>query len=140
MTQEEVNLTQSEYKLLTGQSVNFESADWIVIENIAEIRLASFLCLDDFPELTSDNEDLAMLLANFICATLKFMGNSDEISSKSVRNFTISFKTSAANAFQQIFSQYEDIIEKYSQCDLGIKVESSKRYCCGFYNDGLVNF
>lgn len=140
MTQEEVNLTQSEYKLLTGQSVNFEPADWIVIENIAEIRLASFLCLDEFPKLTSDNEDLAMLLANFICATLKFMGNSDEISSKSVRNFTISFKSSAANAFQQIFSQYEDIIEKYSQCDLGIKVESSKRYCCGNYNDGLVNF
>lgn len=140
MTQEEVNLTQSEYKLLTGQSVDFKPADWLMIENIAEIRLASFLCLDDFPELTSDNEDLAMLLANFICATLKFMGNSDEISSKSVRNFTISFKTSAANAFQQIFSQYEDIIEKYSQCDLGIKVESSKRYCCGFYNDGLVNF
>ena len=140
MTQEEVNLTQSEYKLLTGQSIDYKPADWIMIENIAEIRLASFLCLDDFPELTSDNEDLAMLLANFICATLKFMGNSDEISSKSVRNFTISFKTSAANAFQQIFSQYEDIIEKYSQCDLGIKVESSKRYCCGFYNDGLVNF
>lgn len=140
MTQEEVNLTQSEYKLLTGQSVNFEPADWLMIENIAEIRLASFLCLDEFPELTSDNEDLAMLLANFICATLKFMGNSDEISSKSVRNFTISFKSSAANAFQQIFSQYEDIIEKYSQCDLGIKVESSKRYCCGYYNDGLVNF
>ena len=140
MTQEEVNLTQSEYKLLTGQSVNFEPADWLMIENIAEIRLASFLCLDEFPELTSDNEDLAMLLANFICATLKFMGNSDEISSKSVRNFTISFKSSAANAFQQIFSQYEDIIEKYSQCDLGIKVESSKRYCCGNYNDGLINF
>lgn len=140
MTQEEVNLTQSEYKLLTGQSVNFEPADWLMIENIAEIRLASFLCLDEFPELTSDNEDLAMLLANFICATLKFMGNSDEISSKSVRNFTISFKSSAANAFQQIFSQYEDIIEKYSQCDLGIKVESSKRYCCGYYNDGLINF
>jgi len=140
MTQEEVNLTQSEYKLLTGQSVDFKPADWLMIENIAEIRLASFLCLDEFPELTSDNEDLAMLLANFICATLKFMGNSDEISSKSVRNFTISFKSSAANAFQQIFSQYEDIIEKYSQCDLGIKVESSKRYCCGFYNDGLVNF
>lgn len=140
MTQEEVNLTQSEYKLLTGQSVDFKPADWLMIENIAEIRLASFLCLDEFPELTSDNEDLAMLLANFICATLKFMGNSDEISSKSVRNFTISFKSSAANAFQQIFSQYEDIIEKYSQCDLGIKVESSKRYCCGNYNDGLVNF
>lgn len=140
MTQEEVNLTQSEYKLLTGQSVDFKPADWLMIENIAEIRLASFLCLDEFPELTSDNEDLAMLLANFICATLKFMGNSDEISSKSVRNFTISFKSSAANAFQQIFSQYEDIIEKYSQCDLGIKVESSKRYCCGYYNDGLINF
>lgn len=140
MTQETTNLTQKEYSLFTGQNVDFNNNDWEAIESIAEIRLASFLCLDEFPELTEDNQDLAMLLANFICATLKFSGNSDEISSKSVRNFTISFKSSATNAFEQIYKQYEDIIEKYSQCDLGIKVESSKRYCCGNYNDGLVNF
>lgn len=140
MTQDTANLTQKEYSLLTGQNVSYNNEDWGIIEGIAEIRLASFLCLDEFPELTEDNQDLAMLLANFICAVLKFSGNSDEISSKSVRNFTISFKSSATNAFEQIYKQYEDIIEKYSQCDLGIKVESSKRYCCGNYNDGLVNF
>lgn len=140
MTQVEVNLTKAEYATLTGQIVSYSDADWALIEGIAEIRLASFLCLDEFPELTEDNEDLAMLLANFICASLKFAGNSDEISSKSVRNFTISFKSSATNAFEQIYSQYEDIIEKYTQCDLGIKVERSQRYCCGFNNDGLVNF
>lgn len=140
MTQEETPIiTQSDYTALTGQSVNYTDSNWELIVNIAAIRLASFLCLDEFPELTEDNEDLKLLLANFICASIKFTGNPDTISQKSVRNFTISFKSSAANAFQQIYSQYEDIIEKYSQCDLGIKVEKSRRYCCGFYNDGLIN-
>ena len=137
---QDVNLSQDTYKTLTGQSVNYPKNDWELIESIAEERLASFLCLDEFPELTDDNRDLAMLLANFICATIKFSGDSDTISQKSVRNFTISFKSSAANAFAQIYSQYEDIIEKYSQCDLGIKVEDSRRYCCGYDNYGLVNF
>lgn len=140
MMQETTLLTKSDYKLLTGQSVDYSDEDWLTIVNIASIRLASFLCLDEFPELTDDNEDLKLLLANFVCASIKFEGNPDTISQKSVRNFTISFKNSAANAFQQIYSQYEDIIEKYTQCELDIKVERSRRYCCGFYNDGLVNF
>lgn len=141
MTQaEDYSITEQRYTLLTGQSVSYSKDDWETLVGIAEIRLASFLCLDEFPELTEDNTDLGMLLANFICASIKFSGDSDGISSKSVRNFTISFKSSATNAFQQIYKQYEDIIEKYSQCDLGIKVESSKRYCCGNYNNGLVNF
>lgn len=140
MTQETTNLTQKEYSTLTGQTIEYSNEDWALIEGIAEERLASFLCLEEFPELTEDNEDLALLLANFICASIKFSGNTDTIASKSVRNFTISFKSSAANAFEQIYRQNEDIIEKYSQCDLGIKVESSKRYCCGFYEDGFVNF
>lgn len=137
---EDYSITQQRYTLLTGQAVNYSNDDWNTLVDIAEIRLATFLCLDEMPELTEDNQDLGLLLANFICACLKFSGNSDEISSKSVRNFTISFKSSATNAFEQIYKQYEDIIEKYSQCDLGIKVESSRRYCCGNYNDGLVNF
>lgn len=140
MTQETPIITKNDYTLLTGQSVSYSNTDWQVLVDIASARLASFLCLDEFPELTEDNEDLKLLLANFICASIRFSGSPDEISSKSVRNFTISFKSSAANAFQQIYSQYEDIIEKYSQCDLGIKVENSRRYCCGYYNDGLVNF
>lgn len=133
-------LSKSDYKLYTGQTVSYSDSDWDKIVTIASERLASFLCLVEFPELTEDNADLAMLLANFVCASIKFAGNSDTISQKSVRNFTISFKSNAANAFQQIYSQYEDIIEKYSQCELGIKVESSRRYCCGYYNDGLINF
>lgn len=133
-------LSKDDYKLYTGQTVSYSDSDWNKIVTIATERLASFLCLEEFPELTEDNTDLAMLLANFICASLKFSGNSDTISQKSVRNFTISFKSNAANAFQQIHSQYEDIIEKYSQCELGVKVESTRRYCCGYYNDGLINF
>lgn len=140
MMQETPLLTQADYTTLTGQSVNYSAEDWLMIVNIASQRLASFLCIDEMPELTTDNEDLKLLFANFICATLKFTGNSDTISTKSVRNFTISFKSSATNAFQQIYSQYEDIIEKYTQCDLGIKVERSQRYCCGLYDNGLINF
>lgn len=138
--QVEVNLSKKDYEILTGQSVSYSDADWALIEEIAEIRLASFLCLDEFPELTGENEDLALLLANFICASIKFSGNSDTISQKSVRNFTISFKSNATNAFQQIYSQYKDIIEKYSQCGSDIKVERSRGHCCGYYDNGLVNF
>ena len=137
---QDVNLTQKEYSILTGQTINYGKDDWELIEGIAEIRLASLLCLDAFPELTDENQDLAMLLANFISATLKYMGADDTIESKSVRNFTINFKSSATNAFEQIYSQYSDIIEKYTQCDTIVKVERSARHCCGYYNNGLLNF
>ena len=137
---QDVNLTQQEYSTLTGETANYGKSDWELIEGIAEIRLASLLCLDVFPELDSTNQDLAMLLANFISATLKYMGSDDTIESKSVRNFTINFKSSATNAFNQIYSQYRDIIEKYSQCDMIVKVERSDRCRCGYYNNGLLNF
>lgn len=139
MAQDSALISKQDYTTLTGQVVTYSDNDWDMILNIASIRLASFLCLEEFPELTEDNEDLKLLFANFVNASIKFMGNPDTISTKSVRNFTISFKSNAANAFQQIYSQYEDIIEKYTQCDLGVKVEDSKRYCCGFYDNGLVN-
>lgn len=134
-----MELTQDDYKLYTGQTVNFTPADWTVIVAIAEERLASFLCLESFPELDSSNTDLAMLLANFICATLKFQGAEDTIQSKSVRNFTINFKSSASNSFEQTYSQYRDIIEKYSQCGNKIDVEHSVWHCDGYYN-GYINF
>lgn len=137
---QDVNLTQQEFSTLTGQTVNYSPSDWELLEGIAEIRLASLLCLDMFPELDSTNTDLAMLLANFISATLKYMGADDTIDSKSVRNFTIKFKSSATNAFEQIYSQYSDIIEKYSECDTIVKVERSSCHCCGYYNNGLLNF
>ena len=133
-------MTQDEYTLFTGQTVSYSSTDWQTLLNVAETRLASLLCLDVFPTLDATNQDLAMLLANFISATLKYMGADDTIDSKSVRNFTIKFKSSATNAFDQIYSQYRDIIEKYSQCDTIVKVERSAHHCCGYYNNGLLNF
>lgn len=128
-------LTLEQYTLYTGLTESFLQSDWEALVSIAEMRLASFLCLEEFPELDETNEDLAMLLANFIAAVIKFQGDGDAIQSKSVRNFTINFKTSsAADAFSQIASQYSDIIDKYSQCDSSVKVERSRRWCCGYYN------
>lgn len=127
-------LTQEQYTLYTGLTVSYLQSDWEAIVSIAEMRLASFLCLENFPELDETKTDLAMLLANFIAAVIKFQGDGDAIESKSVRNFTINFKSSAADAFSQIANQYKDIIDKYSQCDLGVKVERSRRWCCGYFN------
>lgn len=125
-------LTQAQYELFTGQAVTFSEEDWQTLVSVASKRLASFLCLDTFPELTSDNQDLAMLLANFIAAVLRFQGNGDTVESKRVRNFTISFKTSSAsNAFSQIVTQYSDVIDEYSQCNSGVVVERQEGCCCG---------
>lgn len=124
-------MTQEDYKLWTGETVSYSDADWQRIVNVAKTRLASFLCLDQWPATIAD--DLEMLLANFICAVLRWQGTPEAgISSKSVRNFTISFNSdSAVNAFAQVAKNYSDIIEKYSQCDSGLTVEKSKEYCCG---------
>lgn len=132
----------TDYNLFTGQNLCYSDEQWATVLNIAETRLASLLCLEVFPELTDKNKDLALLLANFICATLKFQGAPDVINSKSVRNFTINFNNSATNAFGQIYHQYRDIIEKYNNCgnDTGIKVERSACHRCGCYNNGYFNF
>lgn len=127
-------LTQEQYNLFTGQSVSYSETDWIAIVTSASLRLASFLCLDEFPELTDDNLDLAELLSNFIAGILKFQGGADIEESKSVRNFTIRFRTSsAANAFSLIVKQYGDIVEKYSECGLGFSVEHGKGCSCDKY-------
>lgn len=133
-------LTQEQYALYTGQTVSYSDTDWSALVNIASGRLASLLCLEELPEIGEGTEDLALLLSAFLCATLKFQGAPDKIESKQVRNFTINFKSSATNAFGQIYHQYEDIIEKYSQCGTGLKVEKNARYCCGYYNNGFLNF
>lgn len=128
-------LTLEQYTLYTGMTAPYEDEDWETIVSVAEMRLASFLCLEEFPELTDGNADLAMLLANFIASVIKFQGDGDTVESKSVRNFTINFKSSsAADAFSQIANQYADIIDKYSQCGMGVKVERTKGFCCGWYN------
>lgn len=132
-------MTQDQYTLLTGQCLNISDTDWAVLLGIAEMRLASFLCLDELPDVTDEaNADLALLLANFICATGKFIGAPDVIESKSIRNFTINFKSSATTAFEQIYKQYKDIIERYSNCGTGLKVERNAPYC-GLYNHGYLN-
>lgn len=133
-------LTQEQYTLFTGQTNCYPDEGWESIVNIAEMRLASLLCLETFPELDETNQDLALLLASFISSAIKFQGSPDLVESKSVRNFTINFKSSATNVFEQIYSQYEDIIEKYSNCGTGIKVERNSRHCCGYFNNGFINF
>lgn len=133
-------LTQEQYTLYTGLTVNYSDEDWQAIVSVAEVRLASFLCLEELPGQEEGGElvlpaDFALLLANFMAAVLHFRGNGDSVSSKRTRNFTINFKSSsAANAFSQIAEQYSDIIEKYSQCGMGIKVERSRHcYCHGCF-------
>lgn len=126
-------MTQDQYTLYTGLANPYDDSDWSAIVTVAKMRLASFLCLDELPDVTDSNyADLAMLLANFIAAVFKYQGNGDTVESKSVRNFTINFKSSsAADAFSQISAQYGDIIEKYSKCGLGVRVERNRSYCCG---------
>lgn len=125
-------MTQDDYKLWTGEAISLDDESWERLVAVAEARLASFLCLDAFPDEPED--DLIMLLANFIAVMLKYKGTPDVVSSKSVRNFTISFSNDdAANVFAQLSGKYGDIIAKYSQCNLGFDVEKT---CPGAYNWG----
>lgn len=134
-------LTQEQYTLFTNHCINYPDENWGNLVNIAAVRLASLLCLEELPNTEDgENQEFLLLLANFLCTTLKFQGAPDTIQSKSVRNFTINFKSSATNAFEQIYSQYEDIIEKYSHCGDGINVERSARCCCRYGSYGLLNF
>lgn len=133
-------MTQEDYKLWTGEDASsYTQAQWLRIVAVASTRLASFLCLETLP--TNDQgkllDDIQELLANFIAGVLEHQGTTGAVASKHVRNFTISFsKTTAANAFAQIAAQYGDIIEKYTQCDLGIDVEKTSHYFCGNYWGG----
>lgn len=124
-------MTQDEYQLYTGMTVNYSTSDWTKLVSIASNRLASFLCLSNgLPTPLPD--DLKMVLANFIAGMIKHQGGAEQVESKHVRNFTINFKTTAStNAFAEIASQYGDIIEQYSNCGIGFAVEHSKGYCCG---------
>lgn len=132
-------LTQEQYTLYTGLTVNYSDEDWQAIVSVAEVRLASFLCLEELPGTEESGElvlpdDFALLLANFIAGVLRFRGNGDAIESKRIRNFTINFKTSSAtDAFSQIATQYGDIIDKYSNCGMGLEVERSGCHRC-YYN------
>lgn len=124
-------LTQDDYKLYTGEAVNFSDADWQKLVTLASSRLASFLCLSGLP--TDDGvlePSLALLLANFICLMLAGRGRNLRVSSKKVRNFTISYDNgSATNAFAELQQNYGDIIAGYSACGLGIAVERDAVRC-----------
>ena len=119
-------MTQEDYTLWTGQTIDLDDDQWSKTLELASLRLASFLCL------------LQQLLANFMSAMIALQGSTEVVESKHVRNFTINFKTTAvANAFAKVSQQYGDIIEKYSNCDLSVSVERTRRHCCGHWNYGL---
>lgn len=128
-------MTQDEYKLWTGEDASrYTDEQWTKILTVAKLRLASFLCLSELPTDDDGNlpADIEQLLANFIAEVIVHQGTTGEVESKHVRNFTIEFaSTTAANAFAKISQQYGDIIERYSNCNLGFAVEGSARFCCG---------
>lgn len=122
-------MTQDDYKLWTGSTASYTTAEWQKIQSAATARLARFLCLDSLPETLPD--DLAEMTAYFISAVLNRRTDSGEVERKSVRNFTVEFRQStAADAFAAIYTQFEDVIEAYSQCGPHITVEHTKRHCC----------
>lgn len=125
-----MELTQEEYILFTGDSIEFDGEDWAILVEVAEARLASLLCFEEFPANPSNL--LKQLLANFMCAVFRFQGNGAErVESKSVRNFTIRFASDdAASALAQVAKNYGDLIDNLSECDkkngktdLALKVE-----------------
>lgn len=120
-------MTQEEFTLFTNQTINFSDENWEVLLGIAEGRLASFLCLGALPDPMP--EDFKMLLANFMAAVLETRGKGEgRVSSKHVRNFTISFHDSGATtAFGRVAENYGDLIEKYSNCGSSLKVERNAR-------------
>lgn len=165
-------LSQDDYKLYTGTSVNYSAEDWQKLVDMAARRLAHFLCLDkladdceplsaeeyddlklaaaiyDAKTLTAEEydrcgktllvgggtvtipDDLALLLANFLCLMLAHRGTDNSVTSKKTRNFSISFGSDAAGTFAKLSENYGDIIDKYSRCGLGFCVESSAKRCC----------
>ena len=118
-------MTQDDYTLYTGQTVNYSQEDWERLVTVASERLASLLCLDELPDPLPG--DLAMLLANFICGIFRYKGDGTAVvTSKSVRNFSVSLTQPVAkNVFDDLRTNYADIIGKYSQCGIAVDVERS---------------
>lgn len=123
-------LTQDDYKLWTGEAVNFSDEDWQKIVSMSAVRLAGFLCLEELPtDADGDlSEELKLILSNFICLMLAGRGRNLQVASKKVRNFTINYNSSnATNAFAKLNDTYGDIIAKYSNCRTGFRAEKSTR-------------
>lgn len=132
-----MTFTKSQYTLWTGQTTSISDTDWAVVVQVASARLASFLCLPNGLPTDPDSAqgylpaDLQQLLANFMAAVFANQGAHAEVESKHVRNFTINFRdNTAVDAFANIASKYEDIIELYSNCNLGFAVERNSSYGC----------
>lgn len=132
-----MTFTQTQYMLWTGQTDNHNATEWAEIVNVASVRLASFLCLQNgLPTDPNSDQgylpsDLQELLANFIASIFATQGASGEVTSKHVRNFTINFKSNGlANAYARIAGNYGDIIDFYSNCGVGFAVEGNANYCC----------
>lgn len=127
-----MELTQEDYKLWTGNSVTFSDEEWGKIVSVASTRLASFLCLD--VSALPDEDLFKELLSNFISVMLKHQGLDAQVEEKRVRNFTIRFSSGdAASAFSELAQYYNDVIELYSQCSSGVKVERNSGDCCGCF-------
>ncbi len=124
-------LTQDDYKLYTGEAVNFSKEDWTKLVSMSAVRLAGFLCLEELPMVDGElPADLTLLLSNFLCLMLASRGRNLQVSSKKVRNFTINYDNDGAtNAFSKLEEQYGDIIAKYSACSVGFAVESDAPRC-----------
>lgn len=133
-------MTQDDYKLWTGQTVNIENEDWQRLVDVASGRLASFLCLEELPEVEEKlPDDLSQLLANFMATVMAHQGNDTQVEEKRIRNFTIRFtNNSAANAFANLYRSYGDIVDKYSNCAPALAVEKSERDCCGYFSGSTV--
>lgn len=127
-------LTQDDYKLYTGETTSFSDEDWQKLVNMSDIRLAGLLCLEELPTDSKGNlpNDIALVLANFIYLILSHRGADSRVTSKSVRNFSISFgSSSVSSAFAKLRDNYGDIIDKYSDCGSGFSIEHNTRTCCG---------
>lgn len=129
-------LNQDDYKLYTGETSNLSDEDWTKIVSLSAVRLAGLLCREELPTDDDGNlsEEMKLVLANFICLMLADRGRSLQVSSKRVRNFTISYNNSSvANAFAKTMQEYGDIIGKYSNCN-GSAIERNYPRCGGCCN------
>lgn len=127
-------LTQDDYKLWTGETVNYSDSDWQKIVVTAVLRLEHFLCLEELPTDENGNlpSDLEDLLANFIAISKDSQGAGGKVTSKRVRNFSINYSNDGANegVYARLAKNYEDIIAKYSACQSSLCVEGNARGCC----------
>lgn len=127
-------LTQDDYKFYTGETISFSDEDWTKLVSMSAVRLAGLLCLEELPTNSEGAlpADLSMVLANFIYLVLSHRGADSRVTTKRVRNFSISYGDSnVSSAFAKLRDNYGDILDKYSNCGSGLGIEHNTRTCCG---------